>query len=191
MKMYGLHLRFNTQKNGQKMDEQEDLKGLGGWLIIVGIGTVISPFYILYAYGSLYYDIFTNGTFEYVTTPGTELYSPLLGPLIIGEAVYNALMVIVSFYMIYLFFTKHYLFPRVFITVMVVSAVFIPLDAWVSSLVFPDEPMFDPETTKEFVRSLVGVFIWVPYILISKRVEATFVEQTPERETDELPEVMS
>src|SRR5690606_33588120 len=112
-------------------------------------------------------------------TVGTEFYHPLWAPLLIGEALYNSLMVIASVYLIYLFFTRHYLFPKVYIAIVAVSLVFIPLDAWLGSFVIVDEPMFDPVTTKEFVRTLIGAVIWVPYMLVSERVKATFVENMP------------
>lgn len=41
---------------------------------------------------------------------------------------------------------------------------------------FTDEAMFDPATLKEFARTLIAAVIWVPYMLISKRVKLTFVE---------------
>ncbi len=174
-------LRVNTDKYGDKMNKKDDLKGLGGWLILVGIGVVIAPFRLAYEFGPMYYSIFTDGTFEILTTPGTEVYHSLWAPLLIGEALCNSLLVLATVYLVYLFFTKHYLFPKVYIAIVAFSLFFIPLDAWVGSFVITDEPMFTPEITKEFVRTLVGAVIWVPYMLVSKRVKATFVEYTPEK----------
>jgi len=56
--------------------------------------------------------------------------------------------------------------------------------------VFPSEPMFDPETIKEFARSLVACVIWVPYMLISKRVKATFVEHMPNKQMQPTAETI-
>jgi 1-acyl-sn-glycerol-3-phosphate acyltransferase len=62
-----------------------------------------------------------------------------------------------------------------------VSLIFIPLDAWLVVKVFPGEPMFNSETTKEFARSLITGVIWIPYMLLSKRVRVTFVENMPNK----------
>lgn len=163
------------------MDTKKDLKGLGGWLILVGIGIVVAPFRLIYEYGPMYYSIFTDGSFDVLTTPGSEIYNSLWAPLLIGEALYNSLLVLASIYLIYLFFSKHYLFPKIYIAIVTFSLFFIPLDAWVGSLVIIDEAMFDPATTKEFVRALVSAVIWIPYMLVSKRVKATFVEYIPHK----------
>lgn len=161
------------------MNEQEELKGLGGWLILVGVGIIISPLRLAYGFGPMYYSIFTDGTYEALTSTGSGAYHPLWAPLLIGEAVYNSLMVVASVYLIYLFFAKHYLFPRVYIGIVAISLVFIPLDAWLGSFVITDEPMFDANTTKEFARTLISALIWVPYMLVSRRVKATFIENAP------------
>lgn len=161
------------------MNTDNGKKGLGGWLILVGIGVIIAPITMLVKFLPIYIPIFENGTWEMLTTVGSEAYNPLWGPLLIGELIYNLAMVIVSTYLIYLFFTKHYLFPKLYVAIVAVSLVFIPLDAWVVSLVVPTTSIFDAETTKEFLRTLIGAFIWVPYMLVSHRVKATFVEKMP------------
>lgn len=159
------------------MENNNELKGLGGWLILVGIGVVIAPIRLLVAFISVYSPIMEDGVWYALTTPGSSAYHPLWEPLLIAEIIYNLAMVAASVYMIYLFFTRHYLFPKVFIGVSIVSLIFVPLDAWVVSTMFPSEPMFDPETTKEFARVVVVSLIWIPYMLVSERVKVTFVEK--------------
>ncbi|MCX7546006.1 DUF2569 domain-containing protein [Marinicella gelatinilytica] len=163
------------------MSDDIELKGLNGWLILVGIGVVLSPFRLLFSLVPIYKPIFEDGTWEILTTAGSEAYDSLWAPLLIGEIVFNSVLVAASIYLIYLFFSKHYLFPKLFIGIVTLSIVFIPLDAWVVTKVMPSEPMFDPETTKEFMRSLVTGLIWIPYMLISKIVKATFVEHMPNK----------
>lgn len=83
------------------MSDKETLKGLGGWLILVGIGVVVAPIRLIYEYGPMYYSIFTDGSFEVLTTPGTEAYNSLWGPLLIGEALGNTFLVLASILFIY------------------------------------------------------------------------------------------
>ena len=73
-----------------------------------------------------------------------------------------------------MFFTKNRLFPGLYVVLMLISLVFIPFDAYFVSFVLPDEPMFDPETTKEFVRTLLAAAVWIPYMFMSRRVKNTF-----------------
>lgn len=159
------------------MDNNNELKGLGGWLILVGIGVVLAPIRLLVAFIPVYAPILEEGVWGALTTPGSPAYHPLWGPLLMGEIGYNLAMVAASVYMIYLFFTKHFLFPKVFIAICVASLVFIPLDAWIVTMIFPTEPMFDPETTMEFIRVVIASLIWIPYMLVSERVKLTFVEK--------------
>jgi hypothetical protein len=162
-------------------ENNDDLKGIGGWLILVALGVVFSPIRLLAMFIPIYKPIFEDGTWEALTTVGSEAYLPSLSFLLIGEIAFNSAMVLASLYLIYLFFSKHYFFPKLYIALIAVSLIFIPLDAWFVSEIFPNEPMFDQETTKEFMRTLIAAVIWVPYMLVSKRVKATFVENMPNK----------
>lgn len=156
--------------------------GLGGWLVLVGIGIVLTPLRILNNVLEAYLPVFTDGTWVSMTTPGSPAYYPLLATTIVGEVTFDLGMAVAFGYLIYLFFAKDYRFPRFFIGVFLLPLIFIPADAWiVTSFVMPDKPMFDRETTFEFARVLITVMIWVPYMLLSKRVKATFVKGAPIR----------
>lgn len=170
------------------MTDDSKLKGLGGWLILVGIGVVMNPIRLLVTLVPIYKPIFEDGTWEALTTEGSEVYRPYFGSLLIGEIAFNAIILAASIYLIYLFFSKHYLFPKLFIGVAAASLIFIPLDAWMVSKVFPGEPMFDPETAAEFVRALIVGAIWVPYMLVSERVRETFVDRMPDKEVQPAAE---
>jgi hypothetical protein len=78
--------------------------------------------------------------------------------------------------MAYRFFTKSKHFPKWYIGVAVFSLFFIVADAFAVKPVLPSEPIFDPDTVKELMRAVIMVVIWVPYMLVSKRVKATFVK---------------
>ena len=163
-------------------NDNNELKGLDGWLILVGIGVVIGPIMLFVTS-----PIFDTGVWETLTTVGSESVYPLyLGLLVAGEMVGAALFMIASLYLIYLFFSKHYLFPKVYIGVTLAALIFFLLDAWLAAKIFPSEPIFDDETAKEFVRTLISVAIWVPYMLVSKRVRLTFVKNLPNKKTQPI-----
>ena len=169
------------------MTDNNELKGLRGWLILVGIGVVVSPIRLLASLVQTYKPIFEDGTWEALTTVGSESYNPYFGSLLIGEIAFNTIIVAARIYLIYLFFSKHYLFPKLYIGIVAASLIFIPLDAWIVTKVFPGEPMFDPETTKEFMTSFIAGVIWVPYMLVSERVRITFVESMPNKALQHAP----
>jgi hypothetical protein len=154
--------------------EGENLDGLGGWLILIGLGIITSPLRIIAMAFPIYYEIFSNGSWEVLTTPGTETYNSLFGLIIIGEILINGALVVAWLFIAFLFFTKKIAFPKWYIGILLFTLAFILLDALTIKLVFPNEPVLDPETLKEFGRSLIVVLIWVPYMLVSKRVKATF-----------------
>lgn len=164
------------------MADNSELKGLSGWLLLVAIGVVINPIRLLVTVVPAYKQIFEDGIWEALTTVGSEVYNPYFSSLLVVEIVYNIIILAASIYLVYLFFSKHYLFPKLFIGIVVASLIFIPLDAWLVTQVFPGESMFDPETTNEFMRSLITGVIWIPYMLVSKRVRVTFGESMPNQE---------
>ena len=163
------------------MAETETAKGLGGWLILIGLGVALAPIRLLTTLTTVYKPLFDDGTWQLLTTAGSEDYIPHFGTLLIAEITFNSLMLLASIYLVYLFFTKHYLFPRVFIGLALATLVFIPLDAWCVTRLFPEQPMFDQQTTGELVKTIITAVIWIPYMLVSKRVKATFVGKCPSR----------
>ena len=150
--------------------------GLGGWLILVGLGPIGAPLRLAVFLGQTFPPIFQDGTWEVLTTPGSEVYHALWAPLLILELVGNVLFIAAALVLLLLFFKRSHRFPGLFIAYIVLNVLFILSDAWLGSLVLTDEPIFDPDTAREFFRSLVGGVVWVPYMLVSKRVRNTFVE---------------
>ncbi|WP_314384556.1 DUF2569 domain-containing protein [Pseudomonas brenneri] len=157
------------------MNEKDRLNGLKGWLLLVMVGLFISPLRIIYEVFPAYYSFFmTEGVFEYVTTPGTEGYLPYFLTFLVSEMLFNTLLVLAYAYLLYLFFIKSYLFPQLFIVVIFASVIFIPLDAWLGSFFDSSISIDNPEIKKEMIGSLISACIWVPYMVVSKRVRATF-----------------
>lgn len=157
------------------MTEEKDLEGLGGWLIVVGLGIIVSPLRILVQVFPTYSEMLSGESWAALTTPGTETYNPLWAPILIGEMAVNGALVLTWIFIAFLFFSKRKAFPKWHVGIMLFTLIFILIDALAIKSVLPDQPTFDAETAKELGRSLIATAIWVPYMLISKRVKATFV----------------
>lgn len=160
-------------------NDSNHLKGLGGWLILVGIGITISPFITSYQLYSLYIPIFQDGSFDMLTNPAYSMYIPNFETLIYIEIAINCIIIVASFYLMYLFYSKNRLFPKLYIALAAFYPVFLLADAWAVNFVMPDVPIFDEETIKQVSRSVIGAVIWIPYMLMSERVKNTFVNPQP------------
>lgn len=172
------------------MSNEESWKGLKGWLVLVGIGLIIFPARLAQQSIPLFYNMFTDGSFEYLTTPGTESYHSLWKPLLLFEASYNALLFVGSLFLLYLFFAKHHYFPKGYVLFLFLPLLILPLDLWLASLIPMGDDALDPASLKELARSVVAALIWIPYMFVSKRVKATFVngKLQPQQERQQTPD---
>lgn len=161
------------------MREGKEVVGLGGWLILVGINIVLAPIKMVIDAYPAYSQAFSSQNWALLTSPESAVYLPLWKPVVLGEAAINAMLFLAWFFIAYLFFTKKRIFPKCFIAILCFTLAFILIDAvaiaeTIKSVV-PREVIFDKETVKQLQTSFVAMMIWVPYMLISKRVKATFV----------------
>ena len=157
------------------VQQTKNIAGLGGWLILVAIGIVFTPLKIAFDTASLYSEIFTEGYWDLLNTPDTEYYHVLWKPIFLGEIGFNLMLLALWLWVAFLFFNKKLQFPKWYIGALLSTFVLIVLDALAVKLVLPDVPMFDADTGKEILRTLVSCVIWIPYMLVSKRVKATFI----------------
>ena len=153
-----------------------ELEGIKGWLILVGIGIVIAPLRLTVSISEAFKPLFENGTWEKLTTVGSDSYLPFFQALIVAEGIFNACLMLGSIYLIYLFITKSKYFPKLFIAIGVVSIIGIIIDSYLVTLVIASAELFEAETVKELTKTMVGYGIWIPYMLKSERVKNTFVK---------------
>lgn len=158
----------------ENIDKKEPL-AIGGWLIIVAIGVVLSPVRQFFYIGTNYPAFFTNGTWDALTLPSSDAYIPYFGTFFISEILINLMMAIAGIYLIYLFFNKKSNLPKWYFGLALVSTILIIINAYVASLLVPGLEAFDPETMKEIARSVVPLIIWSPYLIYSQRSKDTFV----------------
>ncbi len=147
-------------------------KSIGGWLVLPAIGLVLSFFRVGI-------DIFSSEYFNKSLWPGLELIggNSLLAKSIISlEIVYNVGFLVFILYVSYQFFTRRTRAPRLMIVYLLLGAVIPVVDYLLIDAFFPNlfSAQEDDQMAREMVRGIIGISIWVPYFLKSKRVKGTF-----------------
>lgn len=165
------------------MAETKSPSGIGGWLILPMLGLIITPIRLAIVLLTIHVPIFTEGTWGALTTPGNPAYHQLWAPLLMYEVVGNVLFVAASIILLVMLFTKHHLFPKWMIIFYISNLAFVGIDFFAGDLIPVVAAATDMESVKELIRSVIGVAIWVPYFIKSRRVRNTFskevVEQAP------------
>jgi hypothetical protein len=156
----------------REVAKQHPLYGISGWLILVALGLILTPLRIAAELAPIYTSI------DYASL------HPTMTAFVVGEILVNAIVVLWSLANVLLLFTKSELFPRSYIALLATSAVFVPLDAVATKLVTDSigqtmqwSQIFDPDTIRETFRAIVGAAIWIPYALVSRRVNVTFLNR--------------
>ncbi len=148
-------------------DTSNEGAGLGGWLFLLGISIVVDPIRMILEGISDYRHFFKNGGWQH--TDSTIQY------FVISEIVIYCILTIMSVLLVYLFFCKKRLFPKIFIISVVATFVFNIADLFISSLLFPHLMILEAEEVKALLGLLVYGLIWIPYIHYSEQVKITFV----------------
>lgn len=162
------------------MDKNKDeLVGLGGWLILPILGLIYISISLSILFLRDYLPIFQKGYWVILTTPGSAAYHPLWGSFLIFEMVINTLFLITCLYLLFLMFTKSYKLPKFMIIFYVAQFIFVVADYFMANMIPAVSLQIanNNEAIKEIAKSVIGVIIWIPYFLVSKRVKNTFVKK--------------
>jgi len=155
----------------------QNYEKIGGWLILVGIGLVLTPFLLAYGvFDSL--SLLSDGGLKAMNS-----LIPGLGSAIAFELVLDTILIFVALYLIFLFKDKKKNFPKYYIWYLSASIAYLVLDyiilASLSTTNSEMQAILD-STLSESLGSLVGTTvasaIWIAYMLKSKRVASTFIK---------------
>jgi transglutaminase-like putative cysteine protease len=152
----------------------QKLSGLGGWLILVGIGLVCGPLRLL-AIMSHSLGAFSLWKWHALTNPGGVSYNPVWGPLLTLELLGQITILILNLFVLVLFFQKRRIFPRWFIALLVLNAIFILGDTIGVQFVKASSLALTMDLSRNLVQVFIGCGIWIPYMCLSRRVKTTFV----------------
>lgn len=150
-------------------------KGLGGWLVLVAIGIIATPIKLTLLLLNTFLPMFKDGTMQALTTPGSEHYHPLWIVIVGYEALGNGLFIMAFIGLAVLFFSRSRRFPRLYIVALLANLAFLLGDEVIGSQIPAVVASGNTESIGEIAKSLVACCLWVPYMLVSKRVKNTFV----------------
>jgi hypothetical protein len=157
--------------------EQPEYSGIGGWLILVAIGLVLSP--LLQAWHAVHLlFMFSENTWAKLTDPSSPAYDHLWKPSLIFEFIGHLFFLCYLIALLVLFFGRSRLFPRLMILLYVCNLVYALVDICFCrhiSYFIQHSELLEKGNVAVFRAVLVSL-IWIPYFCVSKRVKNTFVE---------------
>ncbi|WP_392559281.1 DUF2569 domain-containing protein [Orbus mooreae] len=156
------------------MTNTNNLTGIGGWLILVAIRIVVAPLSLLFFIVVSLNEIVFSGLLQELSSMDSPYYLSGFLPVYLIEVAINIFFLLLSIYLAYLFFTKNYKTPKIFIINESAYLVFLVIDTLVCTHLF-DYYEADIQTIKDIVKSFIACCIWIPYFLISVRVKNTFI----------------
>lgn len=166
--------RVEKQNNPDKesSSRKEDV-GLAGWLILVGLGLVVTAIWQLW---SFFADISIFTDKDWWETLNS--YNKFFGPIVFFEEIFCLLLAGASIYLLVLYFKRDSNFPMAYIIFLIVNAAYLLLDylfiSYLSQHVVIEEELLS-EAAGNLGRGVVMGVIWITYMSVSKRVKATFI----------------
>lgn len=142
---------------------------IGGWLILVALGVLITPLRMLYELLSNT-DLLTGTAWlSWLSAKRYDLFG-----FILFTQIYNILKLLFSVLLIVLFFQRRTSFPRLMSIQLALNFIFISADLIVARAITEDPSSL---SYRDVAQSFIGAAIWIPYLNISQRVRETFVIQ--------------
>lgn len=152
-----------------------DALKIGGFLIVVAIGLVISVLKNLEGLGWSLIP-FRGEVWEKLTTPGFSAYHPYWKPVLLFGIVSASVTLALTIITLVLFFRKHRFFPTFIVVAIPVIFVLMLAGYYLEGLV--PAIAATPDYGKQWhglIFKFIAIHVWIPYFVVSDRVKRTFV----------------
>jgi hypothetical protein len=149
---------------------------IGGWLIVIAVGLSLSTLRNLLDCAFSISLLFRQPLWDNLTNPASTAYHPYWKPALIYEAAFNSVIFLMSLILLVLFFQRKKLFPKLIVP-MIPTAFALNLIDYILAGFIPkvaDSAMYT-RWGHALIVSFIGMHIWIPYFLVSRRVKETFV----------------
>jgi hypothetical protein len=155
------------------VDAAARLNGIGGWLILLAIGHALLPLRFVKTGFALFSTTMNTSAWRALTDPIEPSYHAWWAPTLLFELFFNIAMFLFAALLVALFFTKRAAWPRAYVLFLIINLMGAILDTILVDRI--------PSAAESVLTSLLGIvpialgaIIWIPYVLFSKRVKATF-----------------
>ncbi|MEK4139599.1 DUF2569 family protein [Paenibacillus sp. FSL M7-0547] len=157
--------------------QEKSYRGFGGWLYLFAAGLVYQFLFNLKAVYDNYLMTKTEN-FEYLTTIGNENYNSLWEPTILFEILGESIIVIFVVLIAYFCIKQSLKFKTVSIIFITTSFILQSIDLLLLLNIQNgySEDLFGSTIYDGIYRSIVYAIVWIPYLLLSKRVKNTFIK---------------
>ncbi|WP_349408785.1 DUF2569 family protein [Pseudalkalibacillus sp. SCS-8] len=163
-------------------------EGIGGWLILIIIGLLSVPFIRMFSLYQNYWTVYHTPAWSLLTEPGNPLYHAWFEPVFWINVAVDFGIILLTLVALWLLFTKHAAFPKFMIYYLVGITVFAIADGIITNWIFSTLPItadtlayIKGQSFRQQAGSIIVCLIWIPYLLRSKRVKATFIGKPKEQ----------
>jgi hypothetical protein len=169
-------------------------KGIRGWLILLMISLIISPIKQAFSLNNLllYYH---PGAWEAISTYGNPTYHPIFRSVVIFETCFTLFLIVAPVILLVFMIKKDSRFPKYMIIYIAIMLGFIIIDSYLSLKIYSTTPLYQPYAHEINAKIVLGLIqttgyasIWIPYLIVSKRVKATFVNKNTSYKVSEVTE---
>lgn len=157
---------------------------IGGWLGLLGLGLVFSPFTVLSGFFTTANVIYFDGVGWNALQGQSEFKIAAYHLLLVIEAMGNLFFASFAILLIILFFKKRSSFPILFSIFAGSNLLFVILDTIVTNVIFKTSGADETAIIGSIVRQIVYAAIWIPYLNKSDRVKKTFVISYDQQHAD-------
>ena len=147
--------------------------GLAGWLILVALGMIATPWALIRANADLYPSVLNVETWRLLTDPGNPAYHPFWAPALLFGLFFNTLYLVLVCLLLALFFKRRAAWRTLFIAYLLIGIAGLATDYLLTRQI-PAAASVAPASAADLVRSVISAAIWIPYAMISLRVRSTF-----------------
>ena len=153
-----------------------ELKGLGGWLIVLGIALSAGILAHLWALGKAS-PVYSTESWRRITDSANNAYDSLLAPLLLFELFLQLTFLIFNGLVLVLFFQKRRTFPAFLMAYLCFQFVGVCLDFGGSHMRKTDSVITNrsaPAGSELIVKSFFPIIVWGLYLSRSRRAKLTF-----------------